>query len=381
MDIGQRIRQARLAQGTTMRQLAKKVGVSAAAISKYESGKNVPRPSILLKLARELQVKMSFLTRDVTISLAQPAFRKDRTLSERTQKAVIAKIMDDLEKYETVESLFPQDRWTLFEVGLNKVESIEDAENAAESLRELWKLGVGPIGDLTGCLEDRGVRVFKLTSVPRFDGFSCLMNDRVPVIAYSADIPGDRQRFTMAHELGHLILDVADVLDKEKAANRFAGALLLPRATLLTKLGRSRSQLSLQELSLLKQKYGLNMQSISRRAHELGIIDEKTYKTIRQLFRRNGWTEREPGDQIASEQPRRYSLLLLQAMAERLITPSTAADLTSYNPAKRPEVKTDSLVRAVESMVSDYRNDKELIAFTLLNTEDLVDENERSRPR
>ena len=56
MNTGGRIRQARVARGFSMRALASRVGVSPAAIAKYEHGESIPRPSVLLRLAREIGV-------------------------------------------------------------------------------------------------------------------------------------------------------------------------------------------------------------------------------------------------------------------------------------------------------------------------------------
>lgn len=381
MDIGQRIRQARLAQGITMRELGNRVGVSAAAISKYESGKDVPRPSAMIKLARELRVRSEFFTRKVAVSLVRPAFREDRLLSARMREAVMARIQNDLEKYEIVESLYPEGRRPEFKVSIGAIETIEDAESAAEELRNAWGMGSGPISDLTGHLEAHGVRVLCLRGIPKFDGFSCWMDPHTPVIAYSTEIPGDRQRFSMAHELAHLALELAEGMDAEKVANRFAGALLVPRMALLGELGQTRLHLSVEELSILKRKYGLSMQSICRRAFETGIVKESVYLSIRRLFKERKWTKEEPGEPVPKECPARYSLLLLQAATEGLLTPSTASALGEFRPSKRLEVSGDALREAVESMVAAYRNDNELIAFTLLNTEDTGNGTGQSDPR
>lgn len=380
MDIGQRIRQARMAQGVTMRELGHKVGVSAAAISKYESGKDVPRPSVMIRLAKELRVRSEFLVRQDTVNIVQQAFRQDRPLSKKMRESVVARIRNEMEKLQMVESLSTQGP-SEFTVNLDSVATIEDVELAADALRSTWQIGYGPIANLTACLEDHGVKVFTLGGIPEFDGFSCRLDSGAPVIAYSADIPGDRQRFTMAHEFAHLILTVADGLDEEKAANRFAGALLVPGAALVDELGAARVRLTVEELSILKQKYGLSMQSICRRAYELGIVKRSVWVSMRKLFKKEKWTKVEPGEQFPKERPLRYSLLLLRAAAEELMTPSTIAALASRSFGKQRRISGEELQQAVESMVAEYRNDRELIAFTLLNTEGSNSGDRQSGPR
>lgn len=86
-----------------------------------------------------------------------------------------------------------------------------------------------------------------------FDGYSCWANGRIPVIAFNANVSGDRQRFNLAHELGHLVLDPAPATEIEKAAHRFAAVFLVPAKTAYSELGRKRSNLSFDELLVLKR--------------------------------------------------------------------------------------------------------------------------------
>ena len=89
-------------------------------------------------------------------------------------------------------------------------------------------------------LESHGVRVFIIDYEEKmFDGLATLINDQ-PIIVISSRWPGDRQRFTLAHELGHFILPniLSKNIDEEKACNRFAGAFLLPKETLIQEMGK-----------------------------------------------------------------------------------------------------------------------------------------------
>ncbi|MDZ7844749.1 MAG: ImmA/IrrE family metallo-endopeptidase [Anaerolineales bacterium] len=94
-----------------------------------------------------------------------------------------------------------------------------------------------------------------------FDALVFWANERIPVIVVKGGIPGDRQRFNLARELGHILLDLSDNVDEEKAAHRFAGAFLVPRQKAIEELGEHRQRLSVQELHILKHKYGLSMQA------------------------------------------------------------------------------------------------------------------------
>jgi hypothetical protein len=92
-------------------------------------------------------------------------------------------------------------------------------------------------------------------------------------------------------------------------------------------LGSSRTTLDMNELYLLKQKYGLSMQAWIFRARDLGIISENTAARLFKRFRANGWHRREPGEAFPSEKPLRMERLIYRALAEDLISRSRAQEL------------------------------------------------------
>jgi Zn-dependent peptidase ImmA (M78 family) len=159
------------------------------------------------------------------------------------------------------------------------IKSIEEAEYVAEFVRASWDLGSGPILNMITVLEEHGIFVITVPFIEGFDGFSCWVNNNIPVIACRANIPGDRQRFNLAHELGHLILKIDDGLNEEMVCHRFAGAYLAPRKAVYNKLGQSRSSLDLDELLILKQEYEISMQAWARRAFDLHTLGAEIKKT------------------------------------------------------------------------------------------------------
>jgi Zn-dependent peptidase ImmA (M78 family) len=116
-------------------------------------------------------------------------------------------------------------------------------------------------------------------------------------------------------------------VDEEKAADRFAGAFLVPAPVARFELGERRDTLHLYELHLLKHKYGLSMQGWIYRARDLGILSENATIRLFQDFRRAGWHRHEPGDQLPPEVPKRMERLVLRALAEDLISESRGAEL------------------------------------------------------
>jgi len=168
-------------------------------------------------------------------------------------------------------------------------------------------------------LEDHGIKVGLVNGHDEFDACTIWANQTIPVIVIKRDIAGDRQRFNLAHELGHLVLEPGSEVDEEKAAYRFAGAFLVPEPKVRFELGAHRDILNLYELHPLKHKYGLSMQGWIYRARDLGVLSESTVRRLFVQFRRGGWHRKEPGDQLPPEEPRRMQRLVLRALAEDLI--------------------------------------------------------------
>jgi Zn-dependent peptidase ImmA (M78 family)/DNA-binding XRE family transcriptional regulator len=325
MTIGQRIKQARKASKLSLRNLAKKAEVSAMAISKYERDMDTPSSGVLLRLAQALGVSLDFLFRPQTISVQLQAYRKHVALGVKEQEAVQMRIQEWLERYLEVESFFPDEVQSI-SLPPNKIHSIEQAEDVAIILRENWNLGLDPIENLTQLLEDQGIKVGLVCGFEHFDA-STFLADGNPVIVSKAELSGDRQRFNLGHELGHLILDVDKELDLEVICHRFVGAFLVPTQAVCFELGSERTTLDINELYLLKHKYGLSMQAWIFRARDVGIISDRTAGRLFQHFRANGWHWREPGEPVPSEKPLRMERLIYRALAEDLISRSKAQEL------------------------------------------------------
>lgn len=332
MVIGSRIQQARKMRGMSLREAGERAGLSAQAISKYERGLDVPTSGSLLRLSRALELPVEFFVRPRRILEIRPDYRKRSTLPQKQQEILEACILDWLDRYLEIEEILAGESTEFaFPAGFPRlVSSPDDVEWAALDLRAAWRLGWAPIENLTELLEDRGVRVGLVDAEDRFDActFSAEVDGRaIPVIVSRRDLPGDRQRFSLAHELGHLVLRPVDGLDPEAAANRFAGAFLIPEPAARFELGKRRSTLDLYELHLLKHKYGLSMQGWIYRARDLGILSDLRAASLFRHFRMNGWRRQEPGDPHSPEHPTRFERLIMQALAEDLVSEARAAEL------------------------------------------------------
>jgi Zn-dependent peptidase ImmA (M78 family)/DNA-binding XRE family transcriptional regulator len=325
MSIGERLKAARMRAGLSQRALAAGVGVSAQAISKYERGLSIPSSGVLIRLAKILEVRVEYFFRPQKVSLGDLSYRRKSSLSAKQIRRIQGQIQEWLERYIEIEEIL--EAVHTFEPVSFKIISPEDVEDAAQELRQKWNLGFDPIGNLTEVLEEKGIKIGLVDCDDSFDACVVWADDKFPVIAVRHDLPGDRQRFNLAHELGHIVLKVEGELDAEKLTRRFAGAFLVPKVAARDELGDRRMNLSIYELHTLKHKYGLSMQGWIYRANELGIISDSAAQKLFRMFRSRGWHVEEPGDQIPSERPMRLKRLVIRALSEGLISRSRAAEL------------------------------------------------------
>lgn len=335
--IAHRLKQARLLAGLTLKAAGETIGVTPTTIQNYEKGKKTPSSTNLLMLAKAFGVRTEYFFRTNQVHLEKLDFRKNSTFGKKAQEALILKITEQVEKRVELLGSFPTPPLPELDFGSKlppKINAMDDLEDVAETLRSTWRLGLNPIPDLTDTLEARGFLVIAADEPsPAFSGLTAVAETddgrTYPVIAVASQWPGDRQRFTLAHELGHLILRgrLASNLDEEKACNRFAGAFLVPRPSAIQALGESRKGLEPKELYVLKHEYGLSMTGWIFRAHQAGVIRDQTRDRLWRAFSSKGWRRKEPGTSLPNETPRVFEALVYRALAENYISDTKAAEL------------------------------------------------------
>lgn len=327
--IGARLRQARLAAGLSLEQLAAKLSrrLTRQALSKYETNKTEPLASTIMDLARALGVKPSFLLSEPKVSVRWVAYRKHASLGAREQDAITATATKRLESELDLRGMFG--------VGLNHslprgipVHDFDSAEEAAGQIRGSWGLGDLPINGLVETIEDHGGVVLAWDEDRTFDGLSGWTDLGHPVIVINSASSADRRRFDAAHELGHLVMSVptGDV-DYEALAHRFAAAFLVPKVAALREIGEKRRSLSVDELGLLKERWGLSMQAWIRRAYDLGIIEQSHYRSLNILFRQRRWHRLEPYQYEGVEEPLLLRRLVWRALTEGIINIRDAKEI------------------------------------------------------
>lgn len=362
VSIGRRIKLSRHALSLSLRDLEARIDnrVTAQAISKYERDELMPSSDVLIALASALGVSVQYLVSEIDIELKEVNFRKRNLASRKEEAEVEAKVIHLLERYLTVEEILglptvnadlPRNSpWQV-------LHDLVEVEQMAYSLRNHWGLGLDPISNLVELVEDRGI---KILSIPlnEIDGLTarvCRGDKSVAsVIVVNQSNAGDRQRFTIAHELGHIILDVvAKDIDQERAANRFAGAFLIPAETLRAEIGSFRTSVSLAELFGLKQIFGVSVQALTYRCKELGIFGNTLFESLFREFKNLGW--RTPPykewNPIEGEIPKRFERLCFRALMEGAISEAKAAELLGISVRKLARI-IDGLPNEKEDLSS-----------------------------
>ncbi len=331
----ERLMRARKAAGLSMGALAKEIGVSANAIKKYEHGDNLPSSPNLLKLAKALGVRTEYFFRPVKVSLEGIEYRKRVSTSKKLLDQINGNVMEQAERWQELLDLYPDSIKPVpaFEIPDNlpeQVGSYDEIEAMANCVRKTWVLGLNPISEMIDTLESKGIMIIStdVASSKKFDGLAGSI-ERAPVVVISSHQPGDRQRFTLAHELGHLALSgrLSAGLDEEKACNHFAGAFLLPKPALLQQMGEQRSAIEPLELYMLKHEFGISMMAILVRLGQCGVISESRQKQYFMAFNKQGWRTEEPGKAYPQEETLLFKQLVYRALGEGYIGESKAAEL------------------------------------------------------
>ncbi|PYF96392.1 Zn-dependent peptidase ImmA, M78 family [Georgenia satyanarayanai] len=299
-----RLTQARLRVGMKKTDLAAEVGVSAAAIGQYEASVNSPRPDVLDRLAKVLDVRPEFfgagrpLARVDTVHAHFRSLRSAR-VSDRQRALATATLIWELtftlEKYVK-----------LPEVDLPTVEKGTTPADAAALLRAHWDLPDGPVKHLTATAESRGIVIVvrPLAEINAVDAFSTVIVERPIVVSTPRRSENVfRHRFSIAHEIGHLLLH-ADSEEyssaAEKEADSFAAAFLTPAASMDAVLPQ---RLDLAALDRVSRTWGVSPHALVRRMVERGRTTESSARRAYQRLKMLEDPNADPTSAYPGERP------------------------------------------------------------------------------
>ena len=321
--VPKKIAEARMARGLTMSELSKLTGISRQSISKYEMGERTPSYENLEKISKALNFPNQFFTLDEQIIAPQSqGVTFFRSLSSATADLRFMVNIRNKWSYKLFTKLsdyvnFPHVKLPNADKYLSNDTLTEaDIEDIAHLTRKEWGLGNGPISNMVLLLEKNGfiISMMKLDYVNKdkrkIDACSMLI-DRRPFIFLENSGSSVRNRFNLAHELGHMILhnnitkidlekDNTMLKQIEKEANRFASAFLLPEDSFPNEV----FDLSLEHLLNLKLRWKVSLGAIIYRCEELHIFTTNQALYLRKQIAAKKWRTNEPfDDTIEIEEP------------------------------------------------------------------------------
>jgi Zn-dependent peptidase ImmA (M78 family)/DNA-binding XRE family transcriptional regulator len=307
-----RLRQARELRLLTQTELAKRVGRSQAAIANAEGSFNLPSPELVAALAAHTRFPAAFFSAEKSFDFSMESLMfRARSATTRREAVAACRYAEIVYELVLFLSRFVQPIPLRLQRSAGGVPGI-----VAQQTRRL--LGIAPdepIEHLIDALEKNGVLVLALPlDLKRIDAFSAWIPEPtpIPVIAICTGKPGDRLRWSVAHELGHLVLHGhLKQLRKEQhqEADQFAAELLLPEKPLRREIV---TPVTLSSLAPLKPRWKVAVQALVYRAHELAIITKRQYGYLFEQIAARGWRVREPENlDVPLEKPR-----LLMKMAE-----------------------------------------------------------------
>lgn len=325
IGFGENLKKARLIKGLSLRDAGKLLGMSAVAVSKYEKGEIVPNSKKLIEFANAYQVKsMDLLKVYESPKMKFTSFRKKQSLTGKKLELLKQIIEEEVVKYLEVREL--SDFKSDFKLKKYNIHSLRDVEEASLKFRKDMGYSLTqPMFDLINILEKVGIVIVTIDNPDgMFDGFDGLAEIvlGIPVIVLLDDIKdGARQRFTIAHELAHLILNIANQdLDEEKVCHLFASALLMPSYAVEKEFGSFRNNINFYELEAFKQEYKVSYAATLYRLKDLNIINEYLYKKlIIQINKSIGKNDPSP---IRPEVSYQFKKLVYKLEADNIISES-----------------------------------------------------------
>lgn len=325
-----RLRLARARLGLTRTKLADLSGISLRTLTEYENEERPPSDENLARLAQALSLPRSFFEREAIepVPVEAASFRKLSKASATRRDAVLANAALTLEFFEILEEHFK-----LPAPAIPTLDKLGPAR-AADLLRHQWTLGDRPISNMLHLIESKGARVASLNhEYGDIDAF-CFYRDATPYVFLNTSKSAERQRFDLAHELGHLVLhseiemETASSKEREAQANEFAANFLMPAGAIRHQL---MSGASLDRILTARSYWKVSAMAMTHRLKELHLLSDWQYRSTCITLSERGFRRAEPGGTT----PETSQLLrkVLYGSSAR-ISFKTAADELALSPSE-----------------------------------------------
>ena len=326
--VGTNLRLIRLFHDLSLTELGERVGVSKQFLSRVENGAESVAAPLENSLAQELDVLPEFFYHLDPNPIADEQCHFRRQLTTKVVLRQVARARGEMLK-RLVGVLDEHVELPHYQVGEADPESPETIERAAEKFRSLFSLGLGPLSNVTRIAENAGAVVMKVHGLAtEIDAIS--FATKRPLIALnSSGRSACRERFGIAHELGHFSLHIGVLTGDrltETQANRFASAFLLPRSTFASECGLAirGTRLNWPGLSELKLRWGVSKAAIIFRGRQLGMFSDDQARAGYIGLNRHGEAVQESEDHLIANEEPEVIAESLKVMKEHFGVPQSA---------------------------------------------------------
>lgn len=321
---------AREVRGMSQEELANAMGIQQGTLSKMENGV-MDANEHLEKIYARLGFPKSFFFREGRQFKEAAHYYRKRIVIPKKEivqaNALINIFKLNIEKLLTSVEIPKENlpKWDVHEDGSPSM--------YARFLREFWRLPKGRVDNITKVVEDNGIIVIHLDLVSsKLDGLSIYTDKNQAIIFLNKNLPGDRLRLTLAHELGHLGMHFAKIVDEtrdvEKEAFEFASELLVPSNEIMPHLSR----LTLEKLADLKRYWKVSMASLIYKSKEMKLIKENTYRYLWSQLRTLNYHIEEPHElDVPIERPALVKEIIDAYLNELAYSPKELAELLCLN--------------------------------------------------
>ena len=288
---------AREYRGLTQEQLARKIRSSQGKVAKIEGGLLTELPESTIELiSKTLEFPREFFFQDeqrLGFGSSAYFYRKKAKLSATDRRRITALV--NLSRISIKRLLSTVDIEPSRELPYYDIEDHDgDAIAVAKKLRGIWNLPDGPVKNITALIESAGILVIPCDfGTDAMDATSVDLAELPPIIFINNKIPGDRWRFTLAHELGHIVMHKVNRETMEDEADAFASEMLMPSAEMKAQFMRM-GKVRIQDLANIKPYWKVSIAALIMKARSLGALTENQNRYLWMQMSRMGYRKHEP---------------------------------------------------------------------------------------
>lgn len=301
----QMITLARESRGFSQKELADKVGISPALMCQVEQDNRQIPEDAFAKICKYLNYPEEFFGQaGESYVPASMNYRKRDTVAQKFLMPLEAQI--NIYRLN-IELLSRKMKFPAQNIPVLDYQKIESFEKIAKELRKKWNVPKGPIENLIELAEKNGIMVISFDfGTERVDSRTILTEDKQPIIFLNKSMMGDRIRYSLAHEIGHLVMHAFTMpsfsRDISREASKFAAGLLMPESEIVKEFENG---VSIPLLGELKNKWKVSMISLLYRASDFDLITENQKKYLLAQFNTLQIRRREPPElDVPKEKPR-----------------------------------------------------------------------------